>query len=486
MNAIAALAYCLDNTCTLEFSGATATVHSPRGPLRITDLAPGQTAVLARLSGTPVTRDALVEIAAEDSTTPSAWVHMIIDRLVALGFLARTVPGVVRSIVTAPGYEPRVGSGDDDLLVLDRLAYLRTADGNLVLESPRAFSRGTILCERAAALLARAATPSTAGELIGSSGIDEPLAQAVVALLYEDGFLIAPEEQDGPLESTPWAEWSFHDALFHSRSRSGRHGYAYGATYSREGVRNPLPAVKPRPDGPIIELATVDLEDAAQSDLGFAAILERRQSWRRTGPRPLHVDELGEFLWRSARVRGRRGTEHEEVSNRPYPGGGADYELEIYVLAHRVEGLGQGLHYYDPLDHVLVGICEWTAEAEALARDVREKTEDQATPDAVLLVTARIHRLTYKYESIPYAVALKDLGSLYGTWYLTATAMGLAPCAIGGGDSEVLARATNIPSWVEPRIGEFILNTPDPTEVRGTLPRPRFERHRAVRRDDHV
>ena len=486
MNATAVLTYNLGHGCTLQFSGGTATIHSPRGPLRITDLAPGQAAVLARLAGTPVTREALLQIAAADPTTPTAWVHMIIDRLVGLGFVSRTVPGLACSIVTAPGHEPAIGPVYDTMLILDRLAYLRPADGHLILESPRAFSRVAILGERAAALLALAATARASADLIRESGIEEKQGRALLALLHADGFLLAPESLDGPLESTPWAEWSFHDALFHSRSRSGRHGYAYGATYAREGVRDPLPAVKPRPAGPVVELATVDLDEAARTDRGFADVLESRQSWRRPGPRPLHVDELGEFLWRSARVRGRRGTEHEEVSNRPYPGGGADYELEIYILAHRVDGLTRGLHYYDPLDHVLVTLSEWTLDAEALARDVREKTNDQVTPDASLFVTARIHRLTYKYEAIPYAVALKDLGSLYGTWYLTATAMDLAPCAIGGGDSEVLARATGIPSWVEPRIGEFILNTQEPSEIRGTLPPPKFARHTAARKDEHV
>jgi len=405
---------------------------------------------------------------------------MIIDRLVELGFVARIVPGLAESIITAPRHEVTVGPREGDMVVLDRLAYLRAFEGRLVLESPRAFSRMTLLDHRAAAFVAFAATNKRVEELVEECGLEADQAYALFELLRTDGFLISPEPSSGPLESTPWAEWSFHDALFHSRSRSGRHGYAYGATYSREGVRDPLPAVKARPEGPVIELATVDLDEAARRDSGFAAVLERRQSWRRPGPRPLHIDELGEFLWRSSRVRGRRGTEHEEVSNRPYPGGGADYELEIYVLANRVEGLVRGLHYYDPLDHVVVVMSEWNSDAEALARDVREKTNEQVTPDAVLFVTARIHRLTYQYESIPYAVALKDLGALYGTWYITATAMGLAPCASGGGDSEVLARAIGVASWVEPRIGEFILNTPDPSEVRGRLPHPRFARHRTA------
>ncbi len=478
-------AYVIDPGCAVDFAGSTAIIDSPRGPLRVTDLAPGQSAVLARLTGTPVTREALVGIAAEDPSTSAAWVHMILDRLVGLGFVARVVgsPAIARSTVTAPGHEhaePEVADGCR--VVLDRLAYLRADAGAMVLESPRAFTRITLLEPSVAGFVASLATPATMEELRKASPLGDESTRDLIDLLVGDGFVIElPPDADDL--GNAWTEWSFHDALFHSRSRSGRHGYPYGATYSREGHREPLPAVRERPPGRIVELATAETDPAAGPR--FGSVLEARQSWRNPGPEPLHCDDLGEFLWRSARVRGRRGTEHEEVSNRPYPGGGADYELEIYVLAHRVTGLERGLYAYDPLEHVLVQVCDWTPQAEQLARDVCEKTADKHVPDVALLVTARMHRLTYKYESIPYAVALKDVGALYGTWYLTATAMGLAPCAIGGGDSEVLAQATGIPSWIEPRIGEFILNTQDPAEVRGSLPPARVSRPRAGAREQH-
>lgn len=470
------LAYCLEPTCTVVLADDAATIESPRGPLRVTSLAAGQVAVLARLGEqVPCRREDLVRLAGEDDPALGPWVHMIVDRLVALGFLARVVgsPPLARLTSMAPGSSPaRAPLPPTARVRLDPLALLRAQSGDIVLESPRSTSRVTLLDPSVAAVLAGLASPATVKDAVRDTGLDPDAVSTLICELHAEGFIV--EEGDAP----SWPEWSFHDALFHARSRSGLHDYPYGATYRQEGVRPFLPAVKPRSEGEIVELATIDLEDAARTDPPFAQVLESRQSWRVPGERALHVDELGEFLWRSARVRGRRGTEHEEVSNRPYPGGGADYELEIYVLAHRVQGLERGLFHYDPLDHVLVTVSGWTPSAELLAQDVAGKTATGQVPDVALLITARMHRLTYKYESIPYAVALKDLGALYGTWYLTATAMGLAPCALGGGDGRVLSEALGIPAWIEPRIGEFLLNTPDPGERRGALPPPRVERHR--------
>jgi hypothetical protein len=49
--------------------------------------------------------------------------------------------------------------------------------------------------------------------------------------------------------------------------------------------------------------------------------------------------------------------------------------------------------------------------------------------------------------------------------YLTATAMGLAPCAIGGGDADLFARAAGTDYCTETSVGEFLLGNPRPDPV---------------------
>jgi SagB-type dehydrogenase family enzyme len=82
---------------------------------------------------------------------------------------------------------------------------------------------------------------------------------------------------------------------------------------------------------------------------------------------------------------------------------------------------------------------------------------DPDSIQALLLITARMHRIAWKYASLAYALVLKHVGVLYQSLYLAATAMGLAPCAIGGGDSDLFAAVSGIDYYEEPLVGEFAL-----------------------------
>jgi SagB-type dehydrogenase family enzyme len=78
----------------------------------------------------------------------------------------------------------------------------------------------------------------------------------------------------------------------------------------------------------------------------------------------------------------------------------------------------------------------------------------------LLILAARFARVAWKYESIAYALTLKHVGVVYQTMYLAATAMGLAPCAIGGGDANLFARAAGTDYCAETSVGEFLLGSP--------------------------
>ena len=56
-----------------------------------------------------------------------------------------------------------------------------------------------------------------------------------------------------------------------------------------------------------------------------------------------------------------------------------------------------------------------------------------------------------------YALQLKNCGVLMAHFYLIATGMALAPCAIGSGNSETFARLTGIDPLEEGPVGEFAL-----------------------------
>jgi SagB-type dehydrogenase family enzyme len=96
-----------------------------------------------------------------------------------------------------------------------------------------------------------------------------------------------------------------------------------------------------------------------------------------------------------------------------------------------------------------------------LLRDAAVSTAiAEDTLQVLLILTARFPRLAWKYQSIAYALTLKHVGVVYQTMYLAATAMGLAPCAVGGGDADLFARAAGTDYYLETSVGEFLLGNP--------------------------
>src|SRR5581483_7315383 len=121
--------------------------------------------------------------------------------------------------------------------------------------------------------------------------------------------------------------------------------------------------------------------------------------------------------------------------SRPYPSGGALYELEFYIAVRACDGISPGLYYYDGQQHRLVRLREQTVEVEQLLADAAGSADIPTECVHVLIIlAARFQRLAWKYASIAYALILKHVGVVYQTMYLTATAMDLAPCALGSGD----------------------------------------------------
>jgi SagB-type dehydrogenase family enzyme len=58
-----------------------------------------------------------------------------------------------------------------------------------------------------------------------------------------------------------------------------------------------------------------------------------------------------------------------------------------------------------------------------------------------------------------YAATLKNVGVLYQSMYLVATAMGLAPCGLGGGNAALFADVVGTDYFAESSVGEFLLGT---------------------------
>ena len=371
----------------------------------------------------------------------------------------------VTPIATASAFAPRdVEAGT--ALRLSRFAFSRRLVDEPVLESPLALERVTLSDPRAAAVVAAlATTPLDLDDLARRSGLEVPAVAEVAGHLLGTGMVGAV--RDGGLEEDrddALRQWDFHDLVFHSRSRRGRHDYSYGSAYRFRGEIAPLPAVKPAPPGAGIELHRPRFEELVAGDRTLTEILEARMSVRDHGEEPVAVEQLGDFLYRVARVRATYGPMPEaglpyEASDRPYPTGGAGHDLELYLTVNRCRGLERGVYHYDPLAHRLHLLHRRRPEIDAMLREASLSAAGAPPPHVLVTITSRFQRLAWKYDSIAYAATLKNVGVLYQTMYLVATAMGLAPCALGGGDSDLAARTFGLDPVRESSVGEFMLGS---------------------------
>lgn len=250
--------------------------------------------------------------------------------------------------------------------------------------------------------------------------------------------------------TAPDVGWNLIDLALQRQSATGG--------FVADELEGPPPAGhKPAPDGPFVELPAAPL-----CDMTLREALRRRRTRRRHREQPLTLDELGTFLSATARD---TDSGHDpvvgEFTRRPYPSAGGRHPLEIYPICNRVEDLGAGAYWYDPVRHGLYALVAGAQGRHRLNLEVREAAGGLPDdPPLLLLVTAVFARTMWKYERIGLSLILKDVGGLYQTMYLVATAMGLAPCALGGGDESANARWLGLDPLVESQVGCFLVGHP--------------------------
>jgi SagB-type dehydrogenase family enzyme len=196
------------------------------------------------------------------------------------------------------------------------------------------------------------------------------------------------------------------------------------------------------------------------ADPGLTAVLEKRTSIRDYGENPMTAAQLGEFLYRVARVKEvYSGEETGEYTKRPYPNAGASYEIEFYLTIEQCEGLAPGFYWYNPLNHTLSFIHEDNKETRQMLFDANQLMGGNDRPQVLITLAARFQRVSWKYQSLAYSLILKDVGVLYATMYFVATAMNLAPCALGAGDSDLFTKLSGTNYLKETSVGEFMLGS---------------------------
>lgn len=157
-------------------------------------------------------------------------------------------------------------------------------------------------------------------------------------------------------------------------------------------------------------------------ELSFAMAIERRRSLRDYASRSIATAELSWLLHAATGISGPGGL-------RTAPSAGAQYPIETYVVASRVDGIEPGLYHYAPADHVLERVRSGTFGGDLVAAALGQEFLGQAP--VVLVLAATFQRLRWRYRERAYRYALLEAGHIGQNVYLAAEAAGLGACAVG-------------------------------------------------------
>lgn len=344
---------------------------------------------------------------------------------------------------------------------LSKFALIRREESHFLLESALGQARILIYDQRILGLTSLLSTFTTTGALSREKHISASTLEAFMTLLHTGDFL-----EFEPVVNTPSPEelWNFHDLLFHTRTRYGRHNYNLGATY--RFINRILPKKASR--GEAGALAEVYLSVPGPEEMHLSQSLDhcmgQRHSTRAYNGLDLRL--LSILLYRCLRIKGSHpypvanaagDTAEIETLSAPYPSGGSMYELIFYLTIYECEGLEPGFYQYNAFEHKLCLLQHKNKDTDTMMWYARACTGSEQLPPAVITFAADFERMFWKYENMAYAAILKNVGVVFQTLYLVATDLGLGACAIGNGNIETLGRLTKKTVLQESSVGEFIL-----------------------------
>jgi SagB-type dehydrogenase family enzyme len=143
----------------------------------------------------------------------------------------------------------------------------------------------------------------------------------------------------------------------------------------------------------------------------------------------------------------------------PYPSGGGIYGFHIYVVIHRCFQLEPGLYRHVAEAHALQRLDAGLDKVDLLTAECGYALGlENAKPDAVMILTVDMGEFIARYNAIAYRLVLLGAGCLIQNMYLATSALGLAGCAVGGGNPILFAEIAGADPVTEPSIAEFALS----------------------------
>jgi SagB-type dehydrogenase family enzyme len=205
----------------------------------------------------------------------------------------------------------------------------------------------------------------------------------------------------------------------------------FSRTDQHRGVAPP-PIEKPcPPEAGRTDLPPADrLPGIGKTDLRSA--IGNRKSRRSYRAEPISLEELSFLLWATQGIRRRLDAGHAQ---RTVPSAGCRHALETYLCVLNVQGLGQGIYRYLPVEHQL--LLEFTEEH--LPGKIVRGVLGQSYPGeaAVTFIwTAIPYRMEWRYGIAAHKVIALDAGHVCQNLYLACEAIDAGTCAMAAYDQE--------------------------------------------------
>lgn len=186
---------------------------------------------------------------------------------------------------------------------------------------------------------------------------------------------------------------------------------------------------------------------ALDGTVSVEAAIKGRRSERNFRPAPLEMKQLSQLLWAAQGITDLHPDPAQRF-RRAAPSAGAQYPLDIYVVAGLVEGLEAGVYHYRPREHAVS-----LRTAADLRRQLAGACLGQAfiAPAPVsIVITAEYGRITGRYGERGIRYAHMEAGHVGQNLHLQAEALGLGTVVIGAFRDDEVAEVLNLPRKHEP------------------------------------
>ena len=157
--------------------------------------------------------------------------------------------------------------------------------------------------------------------------------------------------------------------------------------------------------------------------LSLEEAVDARRSRRAYSGRSLSLADLSRLLYAAQGITQRQG------ELRAAPSAGALYPIELYAVAHNVDGLEPGIYHYAVPTHELELMQAGDQRAAVTRAGLGQGHLGQA--NVCFILSAIFQRARWKYHERTYRYALLEAGHIGQNLYLAAASMGLGACAVG-------------------------------------------------------